>query len=267
MRVLRDQERQRKPFELSPEGNKTCFRGHGAPGQEGNILDFAGCYGFDIGTNLIDLTRSLLEVEGDYIIRIGMMNPEHALKMLPGLAEILNNERVYSFAHVPVQSGSDKVLKAMNRFYTSEDFQKIVSYLRESVQDVTIATDIIVGFPGETDEDHTQTLNLLEETKPDVINVSKFYPRPNTLAEKMPKISTQIIKTRSVQASALARKISAENNSKYVGRMMNCLAISENVCRTRNYKTVFTGTKLTPGTWHKVEITGYGASHLKAKLL
>ncbi len=226
-----------------------------------------GCYGLDIGTSLPELVRSLLEVDGDYVIRIGMMNPNHALGMLQELSSLLNHPRVYSFLHAPVQSGSDRILKNMRRPYKARDFVRIVDYMRENVPDVTIATDIIVGLPGETETDYHHTIRLLEETRPDVTNVSKFYPRPKTPAEKMPRIRTQVIKRRSKLLSDLVRRISEENNKRYVGRTMRGLVVSEGMARTTNYKTVFFSGKAVPGEWASFRITGAGPSHLKAKVL
>ncbi len=226
-----------------------------------------GCYGFDIKTSITKLVKNLLETEGDYLIRIGMMNPDHALKMLPDLAKTLNNQKVYSFLHVPVQSGSDKVLREMNRFYTRQDFLNIVKYCRENVPGITIATDVIVGFPTETEKDYLDTLSLLKTAEPDVTNVSKFYPRPNTAAEKMKKIKTEVIKERSRKLSTLVRRISLARNKKLVGETLECLSLSDKTGRTRAYKTVFFDKTVTPRAWVNALITGAGPAHLKAKVL
>ena len=142
-----------------------------------------GCYGFDINTNLIELLRRVLELEG-FKIKIGMMNPQHVLKFLPELIEIYKNERVLKIVHIPLQSASNKILKEMNRFYTVEDFKKIVDEFRKEVPEIHILTDIIIGYPTETEEDFLETKELLEKLKLNVVNLSKYTARPKTYATK-----------------------------------------------------------------------------------
>ena len=142
-----------------------------------------GCYGFDINTNIIELLRTVLELDG-FNIKIGMMNPQHVLKFLPELIEIYKNERVLKIIHIPIQSASNKVLKDMNRYYTVEDFKKIVSEFRKEAPEIHILTDVIVGYPTETEEDFLETKELLEELKLNVVNLSKYTARPKTYATK-----------------------------------------------------------------------------------
>jgi MiaB-like tRNA modifying enzyme len=144
-----------------------------------------GCYGKDIGENLISLLKEVLEIDGDFKIRLGMLNPNHALEFLDDLIKIYKNEKMFRFLHVPVQSGSDKILKSMRRKYTAEDFRKIIYRFSQEIPDITIATDVICGFPGETEDDFNATLELIKEIKPDAINLSRFWPRQGTEAEKM----------------------------------------------------------------------------------
>jgi MiaB-like tRNA modifying enzyme len=144
-----------------------------------------GCYGKDIGENLISLLKEVLEIDGDFKVRLGMLNPNHALEFLDDLIKIYKNEKMFKFLHVPVQSGSDKILKSMRRKYTAEDFKKIIYKFTREIPDITIATDVICGFPGETEEDFNATLELIKEIKPDAINISRFWPRQGTEAEKM----------------------------------------------------------------------------------
>ena len=100
-----------------------------------------GAYGRDIGTNIVELLREVVaEIPDGCMMRIGMTNPPYILEHLDGIAEILNHKSVYSFLHVPVQSGSDAVLSAMRREYNREDFCHVVDTLRDKVHDVNIAT-------------------------------------------------------------------------------------------------------------------------------
>ena len=101
---------------------------------------------------------------------------------------------MFAFLHVPVQAASNSVLDAMNREYSVEDFRKVVDVLHAKVPGVTIATDIICGFPNETEEDFDLTMKLIEHYKLAIVNISQFYPRPGTPAAKMKRIPTQIVK-------------------------------------------------------------------------
>ncbi|MBI2673434.1 radical SAM protein [Candidatus Woesearchaeota archaeon] len=117
------------------------------------------------------------------------------------------------FLHIPVQSGSDKVLKEMRREHTVEEFFKIVDRFREEISGINISTDIIIGYPTETEEDFEQTLSFLTKLKPEVLNISKFASRPRTKASKLKQLDSRIIKRRAVIISNEYRKI--ENNLKF----------------------------------------------------
>ena len=132
------------------------------------------CYGWDVGTNLQTLIRSMLEVDGEYRVRIGMMNPNNLMRIWEGLIETFDDRRMYRFLHIPVQSGSNSILKAMRRRYTVEDFMSLVDDVRSACPDVSIATDIICGFPGETDEDHEMSMQLIRDLRADTVNITRF---------------------------------------------------------------------------------------------
>jgi threonylcarbamoyladenosine tRNA methylthiotransferase CDKAL1 len=177
------------------------------------------CYGKDRGTSLAALLRVLSSVDGDFRVRVGMMNPNNVSDMLDELVESFRDERIFKFIHLPVQSGDDGVLKRMRRFYKVSDFRRVVGAFRASFPNITLATDVICGFPGESEDAFERTLQLMREIRPDVVNVSKFFPRPRTLAARLQKdfVSSQEIKRRSTRASVFAKKISAENNQQWVG--------------------------------------------------
>jgi threonylcarbamoyladenosine tRNA methylthiotransferase CDKAL1 len=145
-----------------------------------------GAWGLDIGSDIAQLLKLLVSnIPENVMLRIGMTNPPYILNQLESIAKSLNHPRVFSFLHIPVQSGSNITLERMNREYTREEFMKVCDYLLQHVPDMTIATDIITGFPGESYEDHLETMTLLENYKLPVINISQFYPRPGTVAAKM----------------------------------------------------------------------------------
>lgn len=170
-------------------------------------------YGRDIGVNLVDLLKEVCSLEATFLIRVGMMTPNLVLDMLPELVEAFQNERVFKFLHLPVQSGDNQVLERMNRLYTAEEFKQVVEAFRKAMPSITLATDVICGFPSESDEAFNRTLRLIEKVKPDIVNVSKFFSRPGTIAESMePKVIPQQITARSRRIAASARSIALEKN-------------------------------------------------------
>ena len=177
------------------------------------------CYGKDKGTSLAALLRALCSIDGKFRVRVGMMTPNNALDILEELVQAFQDERIFKFIHLPVQSGDGDVLKRMRRFYCINDFKRVVEAFRTRFPGMTLATDVICGFPGEDKEAFQRTLQLIEEVRPDVVNVSKFFARPKTAAAEMQKdfLPLSEIKRRSITASALAKKLSLENNRRWVG--------------------------------------------------
>lgn len=186
------------------------------------------CYGRDKGTNLVELLKALCAVDGDFRVRVGMMTPNMTMDMLEDLLEAFEDERIFKFVHLPVQSGDDNVLKSMRRFYSVEEFRKVVDAFRRRFPTLTLATDVICGFPGENDAAFNKTLQLIEQVKPDIVNVSKFFARPKTPAAEMSAhfVPVADIKKRSTAAAALAKKIAFENNQRWVG-WKGCILVDE----------------------------------------
>jgi len=175
------------------------------------------CYGKDIGTSLAGLLRRVCEVEGDFFVRVGMMNPDHVLGMLDELVEAYKDGKVFKFLHLPVQSGDDEVLERMNRRYTVEDFKTVVQAFRNEIPRLTLSTDVICGFPGERMEAFERTRRLLAEVQPDIVNVSKFFSRPRTPAERMVSLPVEEVNLRSREVAELTKRISFEKNRAWIG--------------------------------------------------
>jgi MiaB-like tRNA modifying enzyme len=175
------------------------------------------CYGRDIGLNLGDLLHAVCAIKGEFFVRVGMMTPNYVLDMLDELVEAFRNDHVFKFLHLPVQSGDDEVLKRMNRFYSVEDFQRIVDVFRGAIRNITISTDVICGFPSESEKAFERTMKLIKQVKPDIVNVSKFFSRPSTLAEKMTSlVSVSDVTERSKRLADLVKRISAEKNKAWM---------------------------------------------------
>ncbi|MGI0004608.1 MAG: tRNA (N(6)-L-threonylcarbamoyladenosine(37)-C(2))-methylthiotransferase, partial [Candidatus Nitrosotenuis sp.] len=156
-----------------------------------------GCYGLDIGTTLPELVSKVSEIPGEFAIRVGMMNPMYMPRIKDDLVESFENAKVYKFLHVPVQAGSDRVLNEMKRGHTAATFQDVVKKFRSRFERFTISTDIIVGFPTETKDDFENTVELLKESRPDVVNLSRYSQRPGTKAAYMTQIPVSEVKRRS----------------------------------------------------------------------
>jgi len=176
-----------------------------------------GCYGLDIGTDLPELINSVSEIEKQFFIRVGMMNPMYMPKIRDNLLKSFESNKVFKFLHVPVQSGSNKVLNDMKRGHTEQTFRDIIEKFRGNFEKFTISTDVIVGFPTETEEDFEDTLNLLQNTKPDIVNLSRYSQRPGTIAAEMKQIDVIEVKRRSKIAYELISRISEENNKNWIG--------------------------------------------------
>jgi MiaB-like tRNA modifying enzyme len=176
-----------------------------------------GCYGFDKGINLADLLKEICKLDGKFFVRVGMMNPLHIKRFLDELIDAYQNEKIFKFVHIPLQSGSNKILRLMRRGYKAMDFVKIVKKFRKNFPMITISTDIIVGFPNENEKDFNSTVKIIEKLRPDIVNITKFGARPGTDAAKMEQLDRKIVNERSSFLSKVVKKISFENNKKWIG--------------------------------------------------
>ena len=175
-----------------------------------------GAYGLDIKTNLPTLLKKIIAINGDYKIRLGMANPNHILKYLDELIEVFKSDKMFKFLHIPIQSGNDEVLKRMGRKYSAKDWIHIVKRFREEIPDITIATDIICGFPGETEVQFRDTIYLVEKQEPEVVNRSRFWKRPGTPAARMKQVNGFDIKKRSAWLTNSFSWVSFQKNKKWV---------------------------------------------------
>lgn len=228
-------------------------------------------YGMDIGTNLVNLLRELLQIPGEYIIRIGMMTPNNTLKIIDDLMDIYDDDRIYKFMHIPLQSGDDEILKLMNRKYSTDDYKTIVRKFRSKYPTGFIATDIISGFPMESEEAHKRTIKVIEETKPDKVNVAKYSPRPHTKAAALPQLPESIRSRRCREVIEVSRRISLERNMMHVGRIEEVLVLKVDggiaKARMKNYRLVkINGCGEMLGKMVKVKITEAKTTYLIGEL-
>ncbi|MBT3861777.1 MAG: tRNA (N(6)-L-threonylcarbamoyladenosine(37)-C(2))-methylthiotransferase [Nitrosopumilus sp.] len=229
-----------------------------------------GCYGFDIGTDLPSLINAVVDIPNEFMIRVGMMNPMYMPRIKEKLIESFDNDKVFKFLHIPVQSGSDKVLHDMKRGHTAGTYREIVNKVKQRFSEFTISTDIIVGFPSETEEDFQKTVALLDETKPDVVNLSKYSARPGTDAAELKQIDAAEVKRRSKIIFEQISKLSMESNRKWIGWKGKVLfdETTEEGIKGRNfaYKPVFVDGDIKIGQSYTVEIIDATVKRLVGKI-
>ncbi|MBR6496936.1 MAG: tRNA (N(6)-L-threonylcarbamoyladenosine(37)-C(2))-methylthiotransferase [Methanomicrobium sp.] len=194
-------------------------------------------WGADIGSNLGELLTAVNEVDGNFAVRVGMMNPATVMPHVAEIAEAFTLEKIYAFIHLPVQSGSDRVLETMNRGYTRRQFIDVVGEFRRRIPDARISTDFIVGYPTETEEDFNETLSLIEEVKPTKVNITRFSLREGTPAAKYYDMPDWIKKNRSRKLTDAANAIYDANNAAMIGRTVHA-AVTEKKTEGRMAGTV-----------------------------
>ncbi len=240
-----------------------------------------GAYGLDKYNKyaLPELLEKIASIDGEFMVRVGMMNPKHAYEMIDELLCAYSHEKIYKFLHVPVQSGDEKILKAMGRSHGVEEYFEVVSAFRKEFDktDSMISTDIIVGFPGEDDEAFYESLNLIKDSKPDLVNVTRYSARKGTPAYRLKDMPDWIKKDRSRAITRLAEKIKEKRNKRMVGKTMNVLVTklgSKVLTRYSSYRPVVLESeseserdKFKIGKKIKVKVVDCTSTHLRGELV
>lgn len=181
-------------------------------------------YGVDLDGNytLVDILEKIDKVDGIERIRIGSIDPTFFSEGV--IERIISLKKLCPHFHLSLQSGSNDTLKRMNRHYTTEDYSKVVKDLRDNIPDVSITTDVIVGFPGETDNEFDETYNFLKGIKLSKMHIFKYSPRKGTKAAEMKnQVDGNIKDQRSEILIKLSNDLEKEFMSKFIGREMNVL--------------------------------------------
>ncbi len=232
-------------------------------------------YGLDHQTNLPNLLKQIddrFSNEPEFRIRIGMMNPNTVKPILPDLIDQYISHRIYKFLHLPVQSGDDDILRDMKRGYKLEHFLNIVERFRRKFPDLTLSTDIIIGYPGETDRQFQKSVELIRQLKPNIVNITRFSARPGTEAyERQDKIHGRVQKERSRVLTKLRFEISKNINEHVIGDMKRILITEVGkdnsvMGRADNYQPVVVKQELALGTFQEVEIIDATDSYLIGKI-
>ena len=185
-------------------------------------------YGKDLAAPLsfAALLRKIFEIPGDYVLKFMTSHPKDATaELIDAMASDARCERHF---HLPLQSGSDRILHAMNRHYTLDQYERFVTALKEKIPDISLTTDIIVGFPGETEEDFEQTLEAMRFCRFDSTFSFIYSPRVGTPAAKLPdRIPNEVSTARMARLLELQKEISTENNARLVGKTLRALCEGE----------------------------------------
>ncbi|WP_432645471.1 tRNA (N(6)-L-threonylcarbamoyladenosine(37)-C(2))-methylthiotransferase [Methanobrevibacter sp.] len=228
-------------------------------------------FGRDSGEKLSDLIKEIANLDGDFRIRVGMMHPKNVLNDVDEIIDAMKHPKVYNFIHLPVQSGSDKVLADMRRGHTIGQYLDIVSKFKKEIPDLTLAVDIIVGYPTENDEDFNLTVDLLEKIKPSLIHLSKYQHRKGAISSALTEVPHEVMKKRSKFLSDIKSKITEEENKCLVNSHQRVLVIEKGskggfIAKTDSYIPVIVD-NVNLGTFVDVNITEATATYLKSELL
>ena len=258
---VRGRERSRDPEQIIAEVRQLAAEGY----KEITLLgQNVNSYGKDLGTgyDFADLLAALDEIPGDYLIRFMSSQPKDAsFKLFDTMARC---SHVAKQLHLPVQSGSDRVLRAMNRPYDKARYLELITYARKVMPELVLTSDVIIGFPGETEAEAMETVALVEQVRFDALFTFIFSPRPGTPAAKMddpvPRAEKQVWFDRLCDAQ---NKISEEIHAQYVGRTLRCLIDGQSddsrwplTARTAGGRLVHLGGDASAiGNYHDVKIT------------
>ena len=194
-----------------------------------------GNWGMEWGLELSDLIEKILEIKG-FRIRLSSISPIHVTERLIGLMAS-NRDRIAPHLHISLQSGSDRILRAMRRPYTAKTYRKKIEQLLEALPDIAIGTDVIAGFPTESDEEFQETLHFIEEIPFAYLHVFEFSPRPGTdAAEMRPQVPPHIRKARVRELLKVAQEKRVRYASRFIGRVLHV------VVEKKVEDGIFTGT-------------------------
>jgi tRNA-2-methylthio-N6-dimethylallyladenosine synthase len=261
VRLRRGRQRSRRPAEIIDEVQ--CLVGRGA--REVVLLgQNVDAYGHDLPDQptLASLLEAVHEIDGLWRIRFLTSHPADMADEL--IEAVANLPKTCEHIEIPVQSGDDKILKRMLRRYTIAQYRELVAKIRERIPNVALVTDVIVGFPGETERQFMNTYDLLREIRFDVVHVAAYSPRPGTAASRLPDdVPLQEKERRRKAVEELQKRIAGEINALLLGQAVEVLVEERHRGkwrgRTRTNKLVFFGDE---GDWRgklvQVQITWAG---------
>lgn len=229
-------------------------------------------YGMDTGVRLPELLRMISEIPGDFKVRVGMMNPFSVLPILDDLVEAFDSDKVFKLLHLPIQSASHSVLKRMNRLHKMDVVDTIITKFRARFEDLSLFTDIIVGFCDETDDEFKETVEWVQKYRPEKVNISRYSPRPHTKAFSFRNLDSRISVQRSHELHKVCEQIKLGSKQAMIGWKGRAFVskyteIGDVLTRTDAYRPVVIGrSNLKPGQYADVEIVAAKPGYFLGKL-
>ena len=223
-----------------------------------------GVYGFDRGEQWLPaLLDRICDIDGDFRVRLGMANPKGLYLIREELVQVFAaNDELYNFVHAPVQSGSDTVLADMRRQHRVAEFIEVVDTFDDTLDEWTLSTDFIVGYPTETEADFEASLELMEQIKPERVNITRFSKRPGTDADELKGLGGSVKKERSKAMSEQKHAMLQEMHDELVGSTRSVQVIEPGTgdsvkCRDDAYHLIVIpdASWLQPGDRLEVEVT------------
>ena len=230
-------------------------------------------YGMDTGFKLPELLRMISEISGDFRIRVGMMNPLSVQPILDDIVEAFDSEKIFKFLHLPIQSASYSVLKKMNRMHQMDTVEMIIEKFRSRFRDLSLFTDVIVGFCNETDEDFEETVKWVKKYRPEKVNISRYSPRKHTKAFSFRNLDSRISIQRSHYLHKVCEQIKFESKQEIIGWKGKAFAskyteMGDILARTDSYRPVIiSGSDLRPGQCANVEIVASKPGYFLGKVV
>lgn len=223
----------------------------------------------DKSINFAFLLKKVAEIPGDFRIKFMTSHPKDLSEEV--IKTISENDKICKVIHLPIQSGSNEILKAMNRKYTREHYLGLIKLIRKYMPYAYISTDIIVGFPGETEENFMDTYNLVNEVKYDGVFAFMFSKRSGTVAYSMEnQVEESVKKDRIHRLLQLSKSITKEKNKELIGKTINVISCAKTVdgfeCMTDSGKTLYVSADLEPNKFYTVEIDKFANNKLFANL-
>ncbi|MGA9189600.1 MAG: tRNA (N(6)-L-threonylcarbamoyladenosine(37)-C(2))-methylthiotransferase [Methanosarcina sp.] len=230
-------------------------------------------YGLDMEFKLPALLRMISEIPGDFKVRVGMMNPFSVLPILDDLVEAFDSDKVFKLLHLPIQSASHSVLKKMNRLHKMDAVDAIITKFRARFEDLSLFTDIIVGFCDETDDDFKETVEWVQKYRPEKVNISRYSPRPHTKAFSFRNLDSRISVQRSHELHKVCEQIKIKSKQAMIGWKGRAFVskyteMGDVLTRTDSYRpVVISGSNLKPGQYADVEIIGAKPGYFLGKII
>ena len=265
---VRGREKSRHPDAIVAECRKLIEQGYKEITLLGQNVNSYG-KGLPEKVNFSELLRRIDAIDGDYRLRFMTSHPKDATHEL--FDTIAESRHICHYIHLPCQSGSSRVLKAMNRHYDRETYLQKVNYAKKVMPDLVLTSDVIVGFPGETDEEFEETISLIQSVHYDSLFTFIFSPRPGTPAAKMDDPTPKEEKNRRFdRLCAVQNAISEEIHNSYIGKTLRCLVDGKDkdllTARTEGGRLVrFPGCDDMIGTYQDITITAATTWSLSGK--